>query len=235
METTYIDQTAAIKNSTYSFPIHLYKNCLLSNSSLGSFCSVGDDSVVARSTLSNYVVINRRNYVNDSRIGAFSYTGLNTIINYSNIGKFCSIARNVDIGGFDHITDSISTLPRFRYDQMTKEKLPSLSESFSPDHLCQIGNDVWIAAGAIVLHKATVGNGAIIGAGSVVTKDVPPYSIVAGNPATVIKMRFSEQVITQLERLAWWNWPLSLIEKNAHLLFSHSLDEKDLETLIKQI
>lgn len=76
----------------------------------------------------------------------------------------------------------------------------------TPDFgLCEIGNDVWIGAGAIILHKVSIADGAVIGTGAVVTKDIPPYAIAVGNPAKVIRYRFSDEYIKQLLDIQWWN------------------------------
>ena len=81
-----------------------------------------------------------------------------------------------------------------------------------------IGNDVWIGCRAAILPGVSVGDGAIIGSYSVVTRDVPPYSIVGGNPAQVIRQRFDESTTTQLLELAWWNWPTEKINRYSELL-----------------
>lgn len=87
----------------------------------------------------------------------------------------------------------------------------------------EIGNDVWIGYGATILSGVRIGDGAIVGANAVVTKDVPPYAIVAGNPAHVIRMRFSPQIISDLLQIQWWNWPFDKIRKNMPLLLSDNI------------
>ena len=106
----------------------------------------------------------------------------------------------------------------------------SLPET-SHNELCIIGNDVWIAAGVNILHKVKIGNGAVIGAGAVVTKDIPPYAIAAGVPAKVIKYRFDEEFIAELERIKWWNWPRDLIMKNIDLLLSVNVSRETLKRM----
>lgn len=91
------------------------------------------------------------------------------------------------------------------------------------NEVCEIGNDVWIAAGVNILHKCKIGNGAIIGAGAVVTKDVEPYSIITGIPGKSIKKRFSDELITELEAIKWWEWDIDTINNNRDLLFHTSL------------
>ena len=76
-----------------------------------------------------------------------------------------------------------------------------------------IQNDVWIGMGALILSGVTIGNGAVVGARSVVTRSVPPYALAAGNPARVVRLRFSEDQIRQLERIAWWDWPIEKVQE----------------------
>lgn len=132
------------------------------------------------------------------------------------IGKFTSIAQNVHIllGG-NHRTDWVTTYPF----HSIGEGLWPVAKDIQNDRTSKgdvvIGSDVWIGMNTIVLSGIRINEGAVIAAGSVVTKDVPPYAIVAGNPARIIKKRFSEYEIRQLLALAWWNWS---DEKVAHHL-----------------
>jgi acetyltransferase-like isoleucine patch superfamily enzyme len=119
------------------------------------------------------------------------------------VGCFCSIADGVTIFlGGNHRTDWITTYPFSVFWESAKhiEGHPASRGDVI------IGHDVWIGAGAVVLSGIHIGNGAVIGAAAVVTHDVPPYSIVAGNPAKVIKVRFSEEEICILQSLEWWSW-----------------------------
>ncbi|WP_026195471.1 CatB-related O-acetyltransferase [Mariprofundus ferrooxydans] len=139
------------------------------------------------------------------------------------IGKFCSIAKDVKIllGG-EHRYDWFSTysFPDFMDD------LPD----YPVDHRRSkggivIGNDVWIGYGATILSGVTIGNGAVVGAKAVIAKDIPPYSIVVGNPARVIKRRFDDDTIKQLNQLAWWDWPIEKIKRNAGAIMSNNLGD----------
>lgn len=88
-----------------------------------------------------------------------------------------------------------------------------------------IENDVWIGAKSTIMSGVKISNGAVVGAGSVVTKDVPPYAIVAGNPAKIIKMRFSDKQIEELLNISWWDWSEEKIRENAMLMWSDNIDD----------
>jgi virginiamycin A acetyltransferase len=137
------------------------------------------------------------------------------------IGKFCSIAEGVTIllGG-EHRVDWITTYPfNFVFKEAEKfEGHPRTKGGVS------IGNDVWIGMDAFILSGVTIGNGAVIAARSVVTRDVPPYSIVAGNPARQVRLRFSESIIEALERIRWWDWPSVEIQSAWPLLLSSEVE-----------
>ncbi len=123
------------------------------------------------------------------------------------IGNFCSIAAGVVIlANADHPTHLPSIFP-FRSAMYPKDRRPG-KDSPNPDVVSRgpvnIGHDVWIGANAIVLSGVSIGTGSVIGAGAVVTKDVPPYAIAVGNPARVVRYRFEQDVIEQLLRSEWW-------------------------------
>ncbi len=222
-----------LKESVHGEECTFYDNVLVSRSTLGSRVSIGSDTVVSRTMIDHNVIINRRNYVNDSVIGSFTYTGIGTIINFARIGKYCSIARNVDIGGFDHDYDRLTTMPYWRYAQLSGQN-GGREALQAPDYKdsCLIGNDVWIAAGAQILHKATsVADGAIVGAGAVVTKPVPPYAIVAGVPARIIGYRFSADIRERLLALKWWDLPDDVIAGHMDVFTSQKIDHVMLDQI----
>lgn len=120
------------------------------------------------------------------------------------IGRYCSIGNNVQYIGFNHPNDCISTSPIF-FENYYTEQYGYTVDDTSKYQTLDIGHDVWIGVNVTILagcHK--IGTGAIIGAGSVVTKDVPPYAIVAGNPAHIIRYRFDVETIEALLKSQWW-------------------------------
>lgn len=134
------------------------------------------------------------------------------------IGNYCQIAHDtVAELGMNHDLGGISAYP---FDQVLS--LGSLFELRSPYNKQQmmIGHDVWIGSGARVIKAVKIGNGAIIGSGAVVTKDVPAYAIVGGNPAKIIRYRFPPEIIDGLQRIKWWYWPLEKIRANLRYMKS---------------
>lgn len=229
MRETWLDNSSKVINTQYNKGLICYKNAIVSDSQIGSGVTIGDDTTVARCTIGNNVAINRRSYINDSIIGDYSYSGSNTTINFTSIGKYCSLARNVDIGGFDHDYHKVTTMPLFRFTQLSAGTNPQVDDD--DGELCIVGNDVWIAAGAQILHKVHIGDGAVIGGGAVVTKDVPPYAIAVGVPAKIIKYRFNEDIIKTLMEIQWWNWPEEIIMKNMHWMIQADVDYNVLEKM----
>lgn len=139
------------------------------------------------------------------------------------IGKFCSIGfdTRIFLGG-EHHPEWVSTYP-FR----VKFELPGVLEDGQPRSKGDviIGNDVWIGAYTTILSGIRIGDGAVIGAGAVVTRDVEPYAIVAGNPARLIRKRFAEDEIKALLEIKWWEWDIDRILKNVHLFSSEHIDK----------
>ena len=162
-------------------------------------------AVVRNSNIDKTAAIDKFTRFYDSSIGRYSYVGGSCIIVNTTIGKFCSIAQNSIIGGANHPTDWVSTSPVFRKGENILGK--TLSElDYRAYEKTSIGNDVWIGEGAMVMTGCNIGNGAVIAARAVVTKDVEPYSIVAGIPAKEIRKRFEAEDIAYLQNLKWWDW-----------------------------
>jgi acetyltransferase-like isoleucine patch superfamily enzyme len=140
-----------------------------------------------------------------SSIDRYSFCGYDCDVYLARIGKFTSIASGVVIGGARHPMEWVGMSPAF-YAGRDSIKSKFAEHKLRPHEGVIIGHDVWIGRSAIVLAGVTVGDGSVIGAGSVVTKDVPPYAIVAGNPARLIRYRFDENIIRKLEEIKWWNF-----------------------------
>ena len=134
------------------------------------------------------------------------------------IGRYCSLAFRLKfIVGMNHNGKEVTTYP-FR-DLLHPTNDGTVNHYRESNHYqIVIGNDVWIGAGVTILGGVHIGNGAIVGAGAVVAKDVPPYAVVVGNPAGVIKYRFSQEIIDKLQGIKWWNWPEKKIKDNLLLL-----------------
>ena len=138
------------------------------------------------------------------------------------IGKFTSMAQNVQIVLGNHRPEFATTYPFFTL----SGEWPGAGE-IALDHGTRgpvvIGNDVWICASAIIMSGLTIGDGAVLAAGAVVTKDVPPYAIVAGNPARIIRYRFEPEIIERLLRLRWWDWPDEKVTRYLSLMMSDDI------------
>lgn len=131
------------------------------------------------------------------------------------IGKFCALARGVKfiMNGANHKTSGISTYPFQIFGNGWEKVMPEPGDlPYKGDTV--IGNDVWIGYDVLVMPGVHIGDGAIISSRSVVVRDVPAYSVVGGNPATVLKQRFPDEVVTQLQALAWWDWPIEIITRH---------------------
>ena len=169
---------------------------------------------IRNSSIHNTSKIQSSSNINNSSFERYSYCGRNCNINNASIGSFCSISHNVTIGGFAHPSKYVSTSPVFLSHGRTSVKKKFANHNYLPIEITSIGHDVWIGAGAFIKGGVKIGNGAIIGMGSIVTKDIPDYAIVAGNPAKIIKMRFPEKEINTLLELSWWNWSESKLKQN---------------------
>lgn len=159
-----------------------------------------------------------------------SYVGNNSMINTCDIGSFCSLGPDLLIAPGKHpLGRNVSTYPGF-YRSRASGAIPMYSEGVFPDaavehQRCTIGSDVWIGARCVVLDGVTIGSGAVVAAGAVVSRDVAPFSVVGGVPARLIRNRFSDQQIERLLRLEWWNWDDAKIRE-------HSLAMQDINVFL---
>ena len=142
------------------------------------------------------------------------------------IGKFCQIASGIKIimNGANHRMNSVTTYPFNIMGNGWEKVTPKLEDlPFKGDTI--IANDVWIGQNVTILPGVHIGDGAIIGANSVVTKDIPAYHIAGGNPCKIIRKRFNEELINYLEEIKWWNWEEDKIFKNLEILCSNDIEK----------
>ena len=151
-------------------------------------------------------------------LGDYTYVGPRTKILNTKIGKFCSIGPDVIICPGKHPTDVfVSTHPAFYSVRGQTQDVFSDKDYFEESAPVTIGNDVWIGGRAVIFDGLKIGDGAIIAFGAIVTKDVPPYAIVGGVPAKVIKFRFDSEQIDFLTTIKWWDREKSVLRNNCHL------------------
>lgn len=141
------------------------------------------------------------------------------------IGRFCAIARGVKfiMNGANHKLSGFSTYPFQIFGGGWERHMPELSE-FPNKGDTLIGNDVWIGYEALIMPGVKIGDGAIISSRSVVTRDVPPYTLVGGNPAEPLKQRFPDVVVERLLAIAWWDWPVERISRHLGAIMAADLD-----------
>ncbi|WP_105056768.1 CatB-related O-acetyltransferase [Aliivibrio sifiae] len=150
--------------------------------------------------------------VRSSFIGRYSSIGRSSKLYRVKMGDFCSISWDVTINARNHNLSALTT-SAFPY----VKRMGFVEKDHIEYQWVNIGHDVWVGTGAIILPGVDIGTGAVIGAGSVVTKDVLPYDIVAGNPARVIRKRFSEDKVSELLQMKWWDWDDFKIKDNLEI------------------
>lgn len=214
------------------FPIlHYIKGILnsLFNSRISIFAIISANAEVDK-TAYIYRGVKAKNV----KIGAYSYVAANTDIENAEIGKYCSIADHCRIGMSGHSLQYISTSPIFT------QRVNALQECWigedifahkSVDERVYLGNDVWIGSHALIKGGVHIGNGACVAAGAVVVKDVPPYAIVGGVPAKIIRYRFSEDVIAKLEELQWWNMPEEKLKEHIALFQKENATADEMDAM----
>lgn len=197
--------------------VRTYRDVLIRGSRLADNVVVADDVFITGCEIDENVLVERRSMLFNSKIGAYTTMGWNNTIRNAEIGKFCSIAWNCTIGGAEHHLHRMTT-SFFPFDKtygIVDENREELEHAYAKP--LSIGNDVWIAAGVQVLRGVIIGDGAVLGGGTIVTKDVPPYEIWAGVPSKKIGQRFSDEIIANLMELKWWDLPVENIKENITL------------------
>ena len=188
---------------------------------------ISDSCIINENTIIEDHVKLRAGSLENSFIGRGTYSYSST--KGLKIGRFCSIAGGLKVVTRNHPISTVSSWPglydtdeswsgiRLNHTIKCNEDL-KVNDRYS----CVIGNDVWIGTNVLIKGGVTIGDGSVIGMGSVVVKDVPPYAIVGGNPARIIRYRFNESDIDFLLKLKWWDWPLDKIKKYSNYFDSPS-------------
>lgn len=185
--------------------------------------------VSANNRIDPRAVIYRMVKMKSSSIGRYSYVGNDTDVECADIGQFCSISDHCRIGMGGHTLSHISSCPLFTQringcqEQWVDQDIHAVEEKRAV-----LGNDVWVGSHVLINGGVTVGHGAVIGAGAVVVKDVPPYAIVGGVPAKVIRFRFSPEIIEKLLELQWWNLPDETLKDHIALFQQDNFTVEDL-------
>lgn len=159
--------------------------------------------------LGRYAAIGERVVLREVTVGDFSYCERHAEAIYTTIGKFCSIAANTRINALEHPMERATT-HKVTYRPNEYFRFLGVDQAFRERRKARhvtIGNDVWIGHGAVILPGVSVGDGAVIGANAVVTRDVAAYAIVVGNPARVLRPRFDPATASRLQAMQWWDWP----------------------------
>ncbi|TRD00842.1 antibiotic acetyltransferase [Mesorhizobium sp. WSM4303] len=165
--------------------------------------------------LGRYASIGERVVLREVNVGDFSYFERHAEAIYTTIGKFCSIAANSRINALEHPIERV-TQHKLSYRPNEYFRWLGVDAAFRARRQAKavsIGNDVWIGHGAVIMPGISIGNGAIVGANAVVTRDVPAYAIVAGVPAKPLRPRFPPEIAARIESLAWWDWPPEKLAK----------------------
>lgn len=170
---------------------------------------------ITDSTFGAYVEIGKGSRVNNAHFGDYSYCDRYADIANARIGKFANIAAFSRIGATDHPLDTASCHHFLYRSDDYWDDADRDAEFFAhrKSRVAHIGHDTWIGAGAMVKPEVTLGHGAVVAAGAVVTKDVAPYTIVAGTPAKPLRLRQPPEIAERLIALAWWDWPHEALRK----------------------
>jgi len=179
---------------------------------LGEQAAIHPTARVRDSRFGRYCEVGAGTRVAECEFGDYSYVAENSDIIYSSLGRFCSVAAGVRINPGNHPLQRVA-LNHFTY-RSSAYGLGDDEAGFFDwrrSHRVVLGHDCWVGHGAVLLPGVRLGNGAAVGAGAVVSRDVPDFAVAVGVPARVIRFRFPPDVIDSLQRIAWWDWPHALL------------------------
>lgn len=204
-----------IRNPLTVWFAKLIKSKIIEYKNKDKFLKIGYMANATKCKFGIYNTIYNEVSLNEVTLGDFTYIAGNTNISKTTIGKFCSIGPYCKIGLGKHPTkDFVSTHPVFFSTLKQAQVTFADINYFDEFAYIIIGNDVWLGANVIVVDGVKIGDGAIVAAGSVVTKDIPPYAIVGGVPAKIIKYRFEKEEIKKLLQLKWWDMDVEYLKEN---------------------
>ncbi len=198
-------------------------------SKIKNTCIIQPSCTITKSELDHYVFLKHHTTCELSKVGLRSSAGFYSVLRSAVIGKYCSISWFTTVGAVNHHFDTVTS---HAFPVRGRFGLTDVEGSM-PEKTTFVGNDVWIGCNVVVLPGVTIGDGAVVAAGSIVTKDVPPYAIVAGSPARVLRYRWDQETVERVSKLQWWDWDDEKIKNNLDLfqegMSSNLLDR--LETL----
>lgn len=197
--------------------VRVGNGCSIIGTRLTGPVSLAEGVQAYHATVSGPVEIGRHTYLSGPRIDVIAH------LNPISIGSFCSIARGVQIQEYNHKTTNLTT--SFLSRRIDPSRGLANDEIASKGPII-VGHDVWIGANSIIVSGVSIGTGAVIAAGSVVTKDVPPYAMVAGNPARLLRYRIKDRTVAEgLLASEWWTWPLErIVAFSDHFKATHRAD-----------
>lgn len=197
--------------------------------SASPYVRLGAGAALINTHIDDNVTIDKFSCVSRTEVGRYFGVGCFSFVTNSQIGRYCTFGARVSVGAFTHPTDWLS-IHEFQYrdtQAIYGETLLDNGANIAPANaITMIGNDVWIGDNACVRAGVTLGTGAIVGMGAVVTRDVPPYAIVGGNPARILRYRFDEATIARLLALQWWTLDMQAMK---------GIDFSDVQAAIAQI
>ena len=185
------------------------------------------------STFHKTAIIYRKVKAINSHLSAYTFVGPRTQLVHANIGKYCSIGPDCLIGLPRHSLKNISTSPIFTSRKNATKYSWTNQDTFQEFQQVTLGSDVWIGSRAIIMDGVRIGHGSVIGAGAIVTKDIPDYAIAVGVPARAIKYRFEEKIIKTLLEIKWWDMPEQTLKDNIQIFNMSEFKVEDLADTFK--